>query len=66
MKKIKKIDSQAAQSIFSFLCPCIGTCTTCVSCGCTGSSEASQNGFTASKTAQTFAVVFGDQGAKYT
>ncbi len=31
MKKIKKTDPKAAQSIFSFACPCLGDCYSCSS-----------------------------------
>ncbi len=31
MKKIKKVDSKSAQSVFAFMCPCMGSCS---SCGC--------------------------------
>lgn len=31
MKKIKKLDSRSAQSVFAFMCPCMGSC---YNCGC--------------------------------
>ncbi len=66
MKKIKKIDPHEAQSIFSFLCLCVGTCATCYSCICTGLTEASLTAFNAVKTVLSYEVVFGGQSAKYT
>ena len=45
MKKIKKIDPKSAQSVFAFMCPCMGSCT---SCGCicvtSGYTNSSYNG----------------------
>ncbi len=49
MKKIKKIDPKTAQSVYSFACPCIGSCGTCYACGC--SSSLTQSGFNGSKIA---------------
>ncbi len=65
MKKIKKVDPKAAQSVFSFACPCLGTCNTCLSCGCSGSAEASQDAFAGGKAAISLIEQAGTQTAFY-
>lgn len=63
MKKIKKLDPKTAQSVFSFACPCVGTCGTCYACAC--SSSLSQTGFCGSKTAISTANQFPTTSINY-
>lgn len=65
MRKIRKIDPKAAQSVFSFACPCIGSCGVCVSCGCIGGAEASQDAFYGAKAAISLLAQHGTQTVNY-
>mgnify|MGYP000021192067 FL=1 len=42
MKKIEKTNPKAAQSVFSFACPCLGSCSTTCGCSCTYDSNQMQ------------------------
>lgn len=64
MKKLRKMDSKLSQSVIAFACPCIGSgCQTCVYCGCSGSSYASQMAFESGKAAISTIALHGLQTA---
>lgn len=66
MKKIKKVDSKAAQSIFSFACPCIASCGSCQWCGCRGGVEdLSETAMLGGKAAISMQALYGTQFANY-
>lgn len=65
MKKIKKVDPKAAQAVYSFACPCIGTCNSCIACSCSGSQSASQTALNAGKAAISLLAQHGTQTANY-
>lgn len=65
MKRIKKVDPKAAQSIYSFACPCIGECYSCINCGCSSSPNASQTAFNAAKASISTLAQYGLQTINY-
>lgn len=65
MRKINKVDKKMAQSIFSFACPCIGSCNTCMGCICGGSAEASVTAGNAAKSSISLLAQYGTQTARY-
>jgi len=42
MKKLRKTNQTAAQSVVAFACPCAGTCGGCAGCLCEGTAYLSQ------------------------
>ncbi len=65
MNKIKKVDPKAAQSVFSFACPCLDICYTCIYCGCNPESIPLEVGANGNKAALSLISRAGTQTVNY-